>query len=788
MYNKRPRRGWCYVLSVLLPALSIWLYADLAGSLDLLQQVRLWLAADPWQVFWIYGVASLIWMLLGRNLISTYCRFAYPFAGAWAVNAVLLLAIDGGASTQCGKLLGLCWGWFRDTLAGSVVFWICFAIALIVLILLNLERVLDFVFNVLDLLSLRGIWKILRFLGGVGVYWFAFAALLRLDSLWMWAAGMTALAFVLCVFWRKLAMEGSLPDPREAAQRQKKKGSVLNRIFKDIIFGMTVTLTLYFGLSMAWAGLTARWEFLADIQIIRFDVQEMFFTELSLAFLVISFVPLLSNKTESVYWVDIIQYRLIKPRHTSIVDISAYVFANLMLSLVAFIFPELRSVLLISFVVTIFFLGFLSVKLLVSFFGVEHLKEELKKEYQMALEYRKVVCELSQESDYSFYFSHNNPYSNRRLSAFGSQLEIRTETLQSMHDALLQRKKFKKRAFSRNKSYRRLARLAQKFDYKVDQFEVMRDGLYANTIKCIDEHKVNEICEQILLMLQYEEYDYAMDCMEKVLERSPMVFLKLFEDSLQDVPRDKKLMEFMNDKLFGVMSGDEDAVMAKYKIAIDEMANWVVGHVPQEKLERQMTEALRRKKPRWVAALYQVGFLKPMHKLVLEANRRSHLEDWGNTAEETLENAFSWAFGTRLIAESLTNGESVIAYTQLWEYNECLKNLNKDLGNGWYSVSDYIRNGMAFQAEICDLAEIFELAKERYDFGLMDEFEFVQFVRVLTACYQNLSKPYINKTVAVQYPAILEGYKTSLIRPMIQCVQESDWKEKAELLELLRKL
>ena len=43
----------------------------------------------------------------------------------------------------------------------------------------------------------------------------------------------------------------------------------------------------------------------------------------------------------------------------------------------------------------------------------------------------------------------------------------------------------------------------------------------------------------------------------------PMVFLKLFEDSLQDVPRDKKLMEFMNDKLFGVMSGDEDAVMAK---------------------------------------------------------------------------------------------------------------------------------------------------------------------------------------------------------------------------------
>ena len=147
MYNKRPSRGWCYVLSVLLPALSIWLYADLAGSVDLLQQARLWLAADPWQVFWIYGAASLIWMLLGRNLISTYCRFAYPFAGAWAVNAAFLLAIDGGASTSCGKLLGLCWGWFRDTLAGSVVFWICFAIALIVLILLNLERVLDFVFG-----------------------------------------------------------------------------------------------------------------------------------------------------------------------------------------------------------------------------------------------------------------------------------------------------------------------------------------------------------------------------------------------------------------------------------------------------------------------------------------------------------------------------------------------------------------------------------------------------------------------------------------------------------------
>ena len=106
MKHTEPRSVWCYVLSVLLPALSIWLYADLAGSVDLLQQARLWLAADPWQVFWIYGAASLIWMLLGRNRMSSDCRFAYPFAGAWAVNAALLLAIDGGLHTQCGKLLG----------------------------------------------------------------------------------------------------------------------------------------------------------------------------------------------------------------------------------------------------------------------------------------------------------------------------------------------------------------------------------------------------------------------------------------------------------------------------------------------------------------------------------------------------------------------------------------------------------------------------------------------------------------------------------------------------------
>lgn len=788
MYNKRPRYGWFYVLAIVLPALSIWLNADLTGSVDLLQQAKLWLAADPWQVFWIYGAVSLIWMLLGRNLLSSHCRFAYPFAGAWGVNAVFLLAIDGGLHTQCGKLLGICVSWFRDTLAGSVLFWICFAVAAIVLIVLNLEQVMDFVFGVLDLLSLRGIWKVLRFLGGICVYWFAFTALLRLGSLWVWVIGMTVLAFVLCLFWRSIERERRLPDPREAAQNQKKKGSVLNRIFKDILFGMIVTLTLYFGLSMVWAGLTVRWEFISNIQIIQFDVQEMFFTELSLAFLVISFVPLLSNKTESVYWVDIIQYRLIKPKHTSIVDISAYVFANLILSLVAFIFPELRSVLLISFVVTIFFLGFLSVKLLVSFFGVEHLKEELKKEYQMALEYRKLVCELSQESDFSFYFSNNNPYSKRRLTSFGSQLEIRTETLQSMHDELLQRKKFKKRVLSRNKAYRKLAHLARKFDYKVDKFEVMRDGLYANVIKCIDEYKVNEVCEQILLLLQYEEYDYAMDCVEKVLQHSPMVFLKLFEDSLQDVPRDEKLLAFMNEKLYGLLSGDEDAAAAKYKIAINEMANWATGYVSQKKLEKQLAEAVRQKKYGWVAALYQAGFLKPVHKLILEVNRTLRTADWTDALEKTLKNAFSWEVGTRLIADSLTNGESGIAYTALWEYNHFLENLNTDLNSSWYGVSDYIRKGMAFQAEICDLAEIFELASARHDIDLMSTFDFVQFIRLLIESYQNLRRPYIYKYATIQYPALLEGYKTSLIQPMIQCVRENDWAEKAELLELLQKL
>ena len=136
---------------------------------------------------------------------------------------------------------------------------------------------------------------------------------------------------------------------------------------------MVITLLIYCLASLLYSNVLEKWFDTWNIAIVDFNVQEIFYTELSLVFLVISFVTLLANKTETVYWVDVIQYRLVKPNHTSIVDISSYIFANLILSLIAFNFPALSNLVIISFIITIVLLGFLSIKLLISFFTFQKL-------------------------------------------------------------------------------------------------------------------------------------------------------------------------------------------------------------------------------------------------------------------------------------------------------------------------------------------------------------------------------------------------------------------------------
>lgn len=781
---------WLSVFGAALLMLNVWLCLDLSRQkIDLLQHVNLLLAADKLNVFWTYAIALIVWLLLGSVFKLFKFSAVYPIVGMCAINAVFLFSINEGAYLKCENMLGTLWGVFCNTLGGSVLFWILFSVAAIVIILMIfpkiMDPILDCVIAITDLISLEGIVKIFAFFVCSALYQFAFSRLLLSNSIWVWGIGLTLLAFVICLLWN-LHMTKETVVMEDMIKSQKKNGNVLARIFKDIVSGMAVTLLIYYGLSIICANLMGKSEFFSDIKIIDFDAQEVFFTELSLAFLVISFVPLLSNKTDSVYWVDIIQYRLVKPNHTSIVDISAYIFANLMLSLIAFVFVEMSGILFISFIITILLLGFLSIKLLISFFGVDHLKEELKEEYRMALEYRKLVCELHYETEHSFELFVENPYTEKPIGEFGSRLDIQTEELQNIHDRLLWGEDGKKTPYLRKKAYRKLAYYARKFDNKVDKYEYMRDGLYSNTIRCIDEHRVNEICEQIFLLLEYEEYDYAIDCIEKVFEQYPMVFLELFNESFQKVARDKKLMDCLNEKLYDLLSREKKLGETKYKVAINSMANWAAGYLTREMLEEQMKKAIEQRNAPWIANIYRTGFLKPVYKMILEESQKIRWQDEVQAWEGELHCAFSRKFGSKLIVDFLLGAEIEFAYEAMKEYKLFLEEIRTKLSMGRHGPCIYIQKGAALQAEICDLSEVFCAAKEKYADKTMSKEKFASFIKLLADCYKCLKFTYTCGYLHITYPKKLEEYKNSLVAPMVAYIKESNWEEKESYLNIFK--
>ena len=126
-----------------------------------------------------------------------------------------------------------------------------------------------------------------------------------------------------------------------------RKNNIMKRIVRDLMTGIIVSALLCYGLSSAYE------KFIQTVCggkiLIDANNPDILFTQLSLVFIVISFVTLLANKTENVYWVDVIQYRLVKPNHTSIVDITTFIFANLIISIVAFYYPVKNQMILFSF-------------------------------------------------------------------------------------------------------------------------------------------------------------------------------------------------------------------------------------------------------------------------------------------------------------------------------------------------------------------------------------------------------------------------------------------------------
>jgi hypothetical protein len=111
----------------------------------------------------------------------------------------------------------------------------------------------------------------------------------------------------------------------------------------------------------------------------RLDIFDMYYTQISVSFIIISLVSVLTNVSKPVYWVDITQFKLIEPRHTAFIDFAAYIFGGLILSSIFIIFSS--NYIIISFGFSILFMMALTIKMIGAYFGRDSVKVELQKEF-----------------------------------------------------------------------------------------------------------------------------------------------------------------------------------------------------------------------------------------------------------------------------------------------------------------------------------------------------------------------------------------------------------------------
>jgi hypothetical protein len=111
----------------------------------------------------------------------------------------------------------------------------------------------------------------------------------------------------------------------------------------------------------------------------RLDIFDMYYTQISVSFIIISLVSVLINVSKPVYWVDITQFKLIEPRHTAFIDFAAYIFGGLILSSIFIIFSS--NYIIISFGFSILFMMALTIKMIGAYFGRDSVKVELQKEF-----------------------------------------------------------------------------------------------------------------------------------------------------------------------------------------------------------------------------------------------------------------------------------------------------------------------------------------------------------------------------------------------------------------------
>ncbi len=150
--------------------------------------------------------------------------------------------------------------------------------------------------------------------------------------------------------------------------------------------------------------------------LVKFPKIGDFFNVISIAFIVVSFVTILSSRSKRVYWEDLVNYSMIHPKLTSVISYSAYIFSSLTIIVFLEIFDKLEllseriynSSTGILFIVVLVLISCLCIKLLLSYFGTSTMKKSLYKNFNQASDKEKEKMIMNLISNTINYIDEKN--------------------------------------------------------------------------------------------------------------------------------------------------------------------------------------------------------------------------------------------------------------------------------------------------------------------------------------------------------------------------------------------
>ncbi|MGO4498820.1 hypothetical protein AB4114_23335 [Paenibacillus sp. 2RAB27] len=189
---------------------------------------------------------------------------------------------------------------------------------------------------------------------------------------------------------------------------------VITRWFLFIVITIVPLLTLTLLLNNVEVVHASVDDLVKYLKIYDFTIKDILITQFSLTFIILSLLSLLSSNAESIYWEDVISYKLVYPKFTNFVSISASLIGIMILSII-FTIINLGYYVYFSFGVAVILLIFLMSKMINIYFSRDLIKNELNKMFNQANEdkkqthlyglYEKTI-QLLDENKYQYIFEN----------------------------------------------------------------------------------------------------------------------------------------------------------------------------------------------------------------------------------------------------------------------------------------------------------------------------------------------------------------------------------------------